>query len=311
MTAIRYTTTYNPKLRDFDVVAPSSLHEAVSLHGGLAEAEYLGGGTALLSTRYARRLQPELLINLKGLAELQGVRRGDGVLAVGALSRLNALARDPALSAVAPAVAQGCGTVGAYQVRNRGTIGGNVCNGASAADLVAPLLASDATAVYSDGRRETRVEATTLWREPNDTSVPRVAVLVRIELPERAGWTSAFAKTGLRRALEIGMVNVAVALARDGDGRVTDARVAVAGMNVLPFRSAAAEAALVGTAGDELEARAREAGRLAVEDIRPLEAREDFRVSRHYQARLLPAIVARTAAAAAEQPFTTDGEDRR
>lgn len=276
-------------------------------HGGVAEAEHLGGGTALLSTRYARKLQPELLVNLKQLEELKGVRRADSVLTVGVLVPLNALANEPALLAVAPAVAQGCGTVGAFQVRNRATIGGNIANGASFADLVAPLLASDAVALYSDGRRETRVHATTLWREPNDTSVPRVAVLARLEIPDRAGWTSAFTKTGLRRALEIGMVNVAVALARDGDGRVTDARVAVAGMNMLPFRSAAAEAALVGVAGEH----AREAGRLTVEDIRPLEAREDFRVSRHYQARLLSAIVARTAAAAAEQPFTAEREDRR
>ncbi|HEX4805772.1 MAG TPA: FAD binding domain-containing protein [Conexibacter sp.] len=311
MTAIRYTTTYNPKLRDFDVVAPASVQEAVALHGGVAEAEYLGGGTALLSTRYARKLQPELLVNLKGLPELHGVRRGDGVLSIGSLCRLNALTRDPDVLSVAPAVAQGCGTVGAYQVRNRGTIGGNVCNGASVADLVAPLLACDATAVYADGRRETRVPATSLWREPNDTAVPRVSVLVRLELPERAGWTSAFAKTGLRRALEIGMVNVAVALARDGDGRVTDARVAVTGMNMLPFRATDAEGMLVGAAGDELDARAREAGRVAADGIRPLEAREDFRVSRHYQARVLPAIVARTAAEAAQQPFTTDGKDRR
>lgn len=310
MTALRYTTAYNPKLRDFDVVFPESVEEAVDLHGGVSESEYLAGGTALLSTRYARKLQPERLVSLRRVPGLRDVRRIDGVLSVGAGCVLNHLSRDPALLAVAPAVARGCGAVGAYQVRNRGTIGGNVCNGAGAADLVAPLLAGDATAVYVDGRRELRVPATALWREPNDTSAPRSSILASIELPERAGWTGAFSKVGLRRALELGAVNVAVALERSGDGEIVDARVAVAGMNFLPFRSRAAEKVICGYS-QELPARAREAGRIAVGDIRALEAREDFRASRDYQTRILPTIVARTAAAAAEQPFTTDGEDRR
>ena len=59
MTALRYSTFFNPKLRDFDVVFPESVEEAVSAHGALAESEYLAGGTAQMSTRYARKLQPD------------------------------------------------------------------------------------------------------------------------------------------------------------------------------------------------------------------------------------------------------------
>lgn len=310
MTALRYSTFFNPKLRDFDVVFPETVEEAVAAHGAVAESEYLAGGTALLSTRYARKLQPERLVSLNRISALRELRRIDGALSVGPLCPLNELAESPELLAVAPAVAAGCGTVGAHQVRNRGTIGGNICNGASAADLVAPLLASDAVAVYTDGRREQRIPATGLWREPNDTSASRVSVLTAIELPEREGWSAAFSKNGLRRALELGMVNVAVALERSADGAITDARVAVAGLNFLPYRSAAAEQALLGE-GDGFEQRTREAGRLAAEAMVALEAREDFRVSRSYQRRVLPVYVHRVALAAAEQPFTSDREELR
>jgi carbon-monoxide dehydrogenase medium subunit len=291
-------TAMNPKLRDFDVVMPASLVEAVEAHGNGSEVEYLAGGSALLSTRYARKLEPTLLVNLKRIPELLELHTDNGVQLIGALRTIRSLVEDADLGH--PALRQAAAALGTVQVRNLATVGGNVCNGSPGGDLSAPLMALDAVAVFANGKTERRVSAEHLWRGPGELTAARSEILTRLEVPVVERRSSAYQKFGLRRALELGVANAAVALTRDEAGVLIDARVAVSGVDLAPFRAHAAEQALLDAAQPFAE-RARAAGHAAAEQADPI---EDFRASREFRRRILPAMVRRAAEQANETERT-------
>jgi xanthine dehydrogenase small subunit len=226
------------------VVSPRSLREAYAL---LAQQPYraLAGGTDLI-VQLTGELgpPPERVMNLWGLDELRGIAVRDDCLELGPLTTYAELRRSPACRGHAPALVDAAATIGAAQIQNRGTIGGNVMNASPAGDTLPVLLALDAVLVLGGATGEREVAAIDFWPAYRRTAARPDELLVRIRVPLAADREQRFRKVGTRRAQAIS--KVVVAAAWRGPGVWRDVRIAIGSVAPTPIRVTAAEAALEG-----------------------------------------------------------------
>lgn len=208
----------------------------------------LAGGTDLmvqLREDDPKAAGVEGVVDLSRLTELKGIEtRGDTVW-IGALVSHARAAEDPVLHRWAPFLAEACRSVGAPQIRNRGTLGGSLCNASPAADPIPPLVAlgAELTLVSRQGTRTVAV-ADFLDRPYRPSRQPD-ELLTGIRIPCIPGARTAFVKLGRRRALAIARMNVAV-LAVVASGRVAQLAIAPGAVFPKAMRVGPAEEILVG-----------------------------------------------------------------
>jgi len=281
----------------FDYERVDSVAEAVERLTAHAEAgretELLAGGHGLVPAMKAGDRAPEVVVDLDA-DELIGVTEREGGLAVGALTTYAAVADSDLVRDRAPVLADAVAEVGDVQIRNRGTLGGNLVEAHPAADPPAAVLAADATLVLvgPDGERE--VTAADFFVGERETIVEPAEVLTEIRVPSAAGADAAY----LRRthpATGYALVGVAAVLDRDGE-TVTGARVAATGAVERAVRLPAVERALTGgpADGDARAAAAADAGA----DLAAERFRSDPSASGEFRQRLLETYVERALAAA-------------
>ncbi|MFJ7157664.1 FAD binding domain-containing protein [Streptomyces sp. NPDC101118] len=216
-------------LTEFDYARPATLPEALALLGSAEGARVLAGGQSLLADlRTGDAVFPDrgprLLVDVRRLAELRGIRRTDGGgLRIGAATTLAELAADRRVRETAPALAAAARANGDPQVRNLGTVGGNLAAGGRATDLPVAALATDARVLLAGpgGRRSVPAEEFAL------SGPPAGSVVTAITVP--AAPATAFEKTA-DRATRYPVCAVAVRLGPDG------LRVAVTGATARPVR---------------------------------------------------------------------------
>ena len=141
--------------------APSSLDQVVALLANeRGEARVLAGGTDLLVQMKTEVIEPVLLIDIKGIAELRQIKEEGGAFRIGAAVTGAELKEHPKLKSVWPGVVEAANLIGSTQIQGRATMGGNLCNGSPAADSVPALIAAGAkaTIVGPKGRRDVPVE---------------------------------------------------------------------------------------------------------------------------------------------------------
>jgi len=263
-------------LDDPEADAPRTLAEGYAL---LAEGgrRPLAGGTDALVERAAGVGATGRYLDLAGLAELRGIRAADGLLVLGASTTYAELRRSPLVAEHAPVLAGMAAEVGAAQIQNRGTLGGNLATASPAGDSLPVLLALDAEIVVGSTRGERTIPAAEFFPAYRRTALAADELILRIAVPIRPDRTVAFRKVGARRAQAISVVVLAVAWRREG-GRWHDVRVALGSVAPTPIRARATEAALEG-APPTAEVAAVAAATLAAE-IAPI---DDVRSSAEYR----------------------------
>ncbi|MDH4208070.1 MAG: FAD binding domain-containing protein, partial [Anaerolineae bacterium] len=189
------------------------------------------------------------LVDVSRLPELKGIHRQDDVIRIGAAVTHQRLAASKLLQEQAAALAQGAAAVGSPQIRYMGTVGGNVVNAQPAADTAIPLLALGAEAEIAglEGTRREPLEA--LYVRPGESRVDgSCEILVALRFPALGSHGgSAFGRLAKRRALALPILNAAVVVRMQGDGRmVKDVGLALGPVALTPFRARQAEAALRG-----------------------------------------------------------------
>ncbi|MFJ6758064.1 FAD binding domain-containing protein [Streptomyces sp. NPDC091273] len=199
-------------LTEFDYVRPAGLDEALALLTGVRGARILAGGQSLLPDLRTGAEHACLLVDIRRLEELRGVRRdpGGGRLRIGALTTLAELATDPLVLAEAPELAAAARSNGDPQVRNLGTVGGNLAAAGRATDLPVAAIAADAVVETAgpDGRSALPAEEFAAGSAPAD------AVLTALLVPA-AGRAAAFEKTA-DRATRYPVCATAVRITPDG-----------------------------------------------------------------------------------------------
>jgi CO/xanthine dehydrogenase FAD-binding subunit len=254
---------------------PSQLNETLAL---LADpgALILAGGTDVFPAAGERPLAGRV-IDLSRLAGLRGVVRAGDEFRIGALTTWTDLVRadlPPAFDALRAAARE----IGAVQIQNRGTIGGNLCNASPAADGVPPLLVLDAEVELASARGTRRLPLAQFIAGARRTLRAPDEMLTAVLIPAPSpGMRAAFLKLGARRSLVISIAMVAVLL-DVGAGVVRAARIAVGACSAVAQRLPRAEARLVGLAADVALGEA-----LGAEDVAGLAPIDDDRASADYR----------------------------
>jgi CO/xanthine dehydrogenase FAD-binding subunit len=196
-----------------DVLTPHTLDEALRYKSELPEARFVQGGTDVLVELNFDRSRPPALINLNEVAELRGVHRDNGTLVLGS-GLTYTVAMKGLVAEELPALAEASRTVGSPQIRNRGTIGGNLGTASPAGDALPPLLVEDAEVHVASVRGERRIPLRDflLGVKRNALAPDEIVVSVRVE-PSRAGQT--FMKVGPRNAMVISVCSLALHVDRE------------------------------------------------------------------------------------------------
>jgi xanthine dehydrogenase small subunit len=226
------------------VASPRALEEAYALLAERDGWQPIAGGTDVMVQITGELVPPpSRVLDLWGLDELRGIEARNGVLQIGALTTYSEIRRSPVVRGVLPALIDAAATIGAAQIQNRGTIGGNIVNASPAGDTLPILLATDARIVLGSQRGEREVAASEFWTAYRKTArLPDELVLrVRIVLPPER--QVRFRKVGTRRAQAIS--KVVMALAWRPLGR--DVRLALGSVADRPIRAHRTEAILEGS----------------------------------------------------------------
>jgi CO/xanthine dehydrogenase FAD-binding subunit len=212
----------------------------------------LAGGTDLLVQMRSGRLQPELIVDVKGIDEIMSIREENGGYRVGAGVPCMQLTRHEGFARACPGVVDGANWIGSIQVRSRATIGGNLCNASPAADSVPAMIAVGAIASIEgpQGRRDVPVEQ--LPSGPGKTILAPGELLVSIFFPKAPAQTgSAYIRFTPRTEMDIAVVGAGIALTLDSKGICIAARVCLGAVAERAILVPEAAAALVGTSVDE------------------------------------------------------------
>jgi carbon-monoxide dehydrogenase medium subunit len=231
----------------FKYVRASSLDQALSLkaeHGD--EARFLAGGQSLVPSMNFRLARPSVLIDINGLAELAAIDRGERDIRVGALTRYCALERDGDFLKACPLFADALPHIAHPQIRNRGTIGGNLSHADPASELPAVTLAMKARMKLRSVRGEREVEASAFFVGLLTTDIQDDEMLVEIAFqrqPRRCG--ACFMEVARRRG-DFALAGVAAILTLDEEGSFSCVRLTCCGVSDTPVDVSDAAASLVG-----------------------------------------------------------------
>jgi CO/xanthine dehydrogenase FAD-binding subunit len=280
----------------FEYAAPTDIGEVLALleqHGD--DSKVLAGGQSLVPLLNFRLAAPAVLVDINGVGSLSHIRRRDGALHIGALTRQATAEGSPLVAEHWPLLVEALEHVAHPQIRNRGTVGGSLAHADATAELPVACAALDARFHIRSSRGSRSVGWQDFFVTHLTTALAADELLVEVELPAlppNAGW--AFTEYA-RRHGDFALGGAAVIVARDGDV-CREARIALLGASDKPVRCTAAERALVGARIDA--ATAAEAARLAVAGVAPT---GDLHGSTDYRREVIAAMVRRGVLQAGER----------
>ena len=275
-----------------------SVRDAVRLLRADPEARLIAGGTdVLIKLREFEGFSR--LVDIHDLPELkQIVRKADGTVRVGSGATFTDLEESPVIRECVPMLGEAAATVAGPQIRNVGTIGGNLCNGAVSADTCAPVLALNGRLNLLGPEGERTVPALGFHTGPGKVALKPGEVLLAVEFrPEDwKGWGASYHKYAMREAMDIATIGCAAAAKLDGTA-IAGIRLAYSVSAPLPVRWPAAEAAALGRSAAPADRPATLAAvRDAVEaDVQP---RSSWRAAKDFRLHIIRALAERVVAKA-------------
>lgn len=242
---------------------PGTAREAVRLQLEHSGSQYLAGGTDILVDRYKDGECDRKLIDISALESLRGI--DPETRRIGALTTFSSILRDREAGAEIALLRETASQMAAAQIRNRATIGGNICNGSPSADSLPALLVLEATAVFLDKEGEKAWPLARFLREKKNRGPETLLEYIELgRLPEGAG--AAFVKVGRRSSLSIARLNACALIVPDGS-RIREARVSIGAVAPVTQRFPETEACLTGrSCCEELW---KEAGETARREMEP------------------------------------------
>jgi carbon-monoxide dehydrogenase medium subunit len=280
----------------FELLQPRSLREALQLKQEAGErAKLLAGGTDLLVLLKERKLKTEAVISLGKVRELNFIRGSEEGVTLGALVTHSAVAGSEIVRQKFPDLAEACAQIGAAQIQNLGTVGGNLCNASPAADTAPALLLSDAMLTLAGMQGVRRVSIHDFFLGPRQTVLRPDEILTEILLPHASGRRGAtYLKLGRRHAMEIAIVGLGVAVHLNGsDHIVSECRIAMGSVAPTVVRARAAEEIL--RAREINDDVVDEVAAVAADAARPI---SDVRASAEYRLDMIRVLCRRATAAA-------------
>ena len=261
--------------------SPRSLSEAYALltdGDGVAWRPVAGGTDLMVQIAGEIGEPPGRVLDIWGLDELRGISVDGDRLVLGALTTYTEIRHSPVVAEFLPALVEAAATIGAAQIQNRGTIGGNAVNASPAGDTLPILLATRATIVLGSAAGEREVASDDFWIGYRETARREDELLLRIAIPLVPDRQVRFRKVGTRRAQAISKVVLALAWSGEIDQAWTDVRLALGSVAATTVRAPQTEAVLEGQA--PTRATADRAAETLEREIRPI---DDVRSTADYR----------------------------
>ncbi|MBT3331497.1 MAG: xanthine dehydrogenase family protein subunit M [Rhodospirillaceae bacterium] len=233
--------------------APGSVDEAVKLLADAnGAARILAGGTDLLVQLRAGMISPEVVVDIKNIAETEGITADGGGFCIGSTVSGAAMGEHADLCAAWPGVVEGVELIGSTQVQGRATMVGNLCNASPAADGVPALIAAGATCTIVGPKGQREVPVADIPTGPGKNSLANGEFVINVKLPARpANASDAYLRMIPRTEMDIAIVGAGVNLVLDGSGTCTEACVVLGAVGPKTITVADAAAALVGSKVDD------------------------------------------------------------
>jgi carbon-monoxide dehydrogenase medium subunit len=272
--------------------APSTIEEAVRI---LAEApgtsKILSGGTDLLVQLRSGRVKPGLIVDIKKIPGISGIRERDGGFVIGASTPGAVIGECEALQRAWPGLVEAANLIGSTQVQGRASLAGNLCNASPAADSVPALIAARATCLVAGPRGQREVAVENIATGPGRTSLSPGEFVVEFYLPKRPPRSAdAYLRFIPRTEMDIAVVGAAVSLTLETSGVCTDAQVVLGAVAPTAILVPDAAAALVGRRLDETALA--ELDRAARRACKPI---DDKRGTIEYRTKVAGVLARRTA----------------
>ncbi len=280
------------RLPKFEYHAPGTMAEAIEQLAEYGErGTVLAGGTDLLISMKKREKVPEHLINLKGIEDLKGIDYdGTAGIKIGGLTTLGELERSKIIKERFSVLWDAVNVMAAPQVRNLGTIGGNLCGAIPSADTAAPLIASGASVKLIGIKGERTVLVEDFFVGPGKSVLKGDEILTQVLIPnhpENGG--GAYLKLMRRSAMDLALVGVAAQLMLDGAKKVCKGvKIALGAVAPTPIRAPKAEEILLNK--EINEDLAADAGRVASREARPI---SDIRATEGYRTEMIGVLTKR------------------
>jgi carbon-monoxide dehydrogenase medium subunit len=286
-------------MKNFDYFSPCTLQEGLSLLDNYQQkAKVLAGGTDLVAQMRAGRIQPTVIIDIKRIPELNRLEwSADKTLHIGAAVPISTVVGFPSLVQRFSMLHQGCSLIGSTRIRNRATIGGNICNAAPSADSAPPLLCLGARAVLANCTGTRTVPLESIFRGPGKISLAPNELLLEIEIPAPPNHSAGcYLRHTPREEMDIAVVGVAAFLVLSPRSKVCqEARIALGAVAPTPIRVPQAEALLAGKSLNEEDIE--KVAKQVAEAASPI---SDIRSSAEYRKELLKVLTRRALNGACE-----------
>jgi len=268
--------------RRYEYHSPDTLDKALQLRKELGyHAMVIAGGTDVMVDYFEELHKVEHWLDLNSIDELRRISVSGEEIRIGSMATHRELATNPTINELLPLLSQSAAEVGSWQIRSRGTVGGNAVTASPAGDTLAPLMAHDArfVAASTEGRRE--IKAEDFFTGPKQNSLRPSELLTEIVLPRPETEKSRLCyweKVGKRNAVIISSVTIAVELKISGDGRIERARPCYGAVAPTPV--------LIQSAAEFLQDKnlidvdENQAGELVAEEVSPI---DDIRGTEEYR----------------------------
>jgi len=257
----------------FDYLRASSIHDAVKLlNEPGVKSRPLSGGTDLVLLMRESPLICNRVIDISLIPELHRIYQQDNQIVIGASATFSEVIEAQLIQQTAPVLVQACAQVGAVQIRNMGTLGGNVANAAACADSLPALVCLNAKATVVTPVSTQKIAVSDLVLGPNRTLIPQGGLItdLRYTIPP-AGSQSVFIKLGRRNAMAISRLTVAALGRQDDSGTIREVRLVPGSATPQIRRFSTAEECLIGRLPEE--ALFRQAAELVIEEMAQLAGR--------------------------------------
>ncbi|MBN2058910.1 MAG: xanthine dehydrogenase family protein subunit M [Deltaproteobacteria bacterium] len=284
--------TFYRRMPKMDYFKPGSLEEVLELLRNSKNGKYrvYAGGTDVIPKLKGRVIKaPEVLVDLKGISDLDSIDFDDEKgLRIGALATVRSVETSSIIKERYPILSQAAGSIASIQVRNRGTIAGNICNAVPSADSAPALLCLDADLLCEGNAGESVIPITEFFQGPNLTVLKPNEILKEIRIPKSPkGSRGVYLKLSPRSRMDLAVVGVGVLLTKTG-GAFHNVRIGLGAVAPTPVRAVEAEAMLEGSeVNDKLIA---DAAKRASEEARPI---DDHRASAEYRRMMVEVLVRR------------------
>jgi CO/xanthine dehydrogenase FAD-binding subunit len=210
----------------------------------------IAGGTDIIIEMRNKKIQPNVLVDISHIEELKQIQDINGFIEIGAAVTFTEIVESSFFVDNLYGLNKASRLVGSPQIRNKGTIGGNIANGSAAADAIPPLIALDSVLIIEneDGRREVKLED--YYRDGIGIREDELLTKIRFKKPRKSQSLS-FSKLGLRKALAISRISMANLMELDENGKILSVSMASGALGKYPLREVEVEEFLLGKVLDE------------------------------------------------------------